>query len=260
MPATHGQFVWYELSTPDTEAAATFYATVMGWSPSDVPDGPMPYKLFNVGDAPSAGMMSQMDDALKAGVPPAWLGYVHVDDVDAAAAKAIELDGRLYHGPTEIPGVCRFAVLADPHSAAVGIMKWASPGPGDAPPRPPVSQGFAGWQELMTRDWRHAFDFHAALFGWTKGDAIDIGEMGTYQLFTTGGTAVGGMFNKPDAVPAPCWLYYFSIGPIADAAKRVTDAGGNIVTGPMEVPGGAWIVQCTDPQGAMFALVGSGPA
>jgi predicted enzyme related to lactoylglutathione lyase len=260
MPATHGQFVWYELMTPDTAAAEKFYATIMGWTPSEVSGGPMPYTLFSVGDAPSAGMMAQMEDARKAGVPPSWPGYVHVDDVDATAAKAIQLGGKSHHGPTDIPGVCRFAVLADPQSAVFGVMKWVSPGPGDAPARAPMSRGFAGWHELMADDWPTEFDFYAALLGWTKGDAVDIGEMGTYQLFAAGAGAVGGMFNKPAAVPVPFWLYYVCVGPIAEAVERVTSAGGKILIGPMEVPGGAWIVQCTDPQGATFALLGSGPA
>jgi predicted enzyme related to lactoylglutathione lyase len=67
------------------------------------------------------------------------------------------------------------------------------------------------------------------------------------------------MFNKPPAVPVPFWGYYFCVGAIEDAAARVTGAGGRIINGPMQVPGGSWIVQCMDPQGAMFSLLGSGP-
>jgi len=57
-------------------------------------------------------------------------------------------------------------------------------------------------------------------------------------------------------VPVPFWLYYFNIDDIDAAAKRVKAGSGQILNGPIEVPGGSWIVQCTDPQGAMFALVG----
>lgn len=144
-------------------------------------------------------------------------------------------------------------------------MTWASPGPGgkgpgDAPVPEPMSQGHVGWHELMAVDWTAALPFYQELFGWTKAEAIDIGEMGIYQLFALGDRSIGGMFNKPAAVPVPFWLYYVSVGPIDAAAARVTSSGGQILNGPMEVPGGMWIVQCRDPQGAIFALVGSGPA
>jgi uncharacterized protein len=55
--------------------------------------------------------------------------------------------------------------------------------------------------------------------------------------------------------PAPFWLYYFNVEAIDAAAARVTEAGGKVLMGPQQVPGELWIIQCTDPQGAMFALL-----
>jgi predicted enzyme related to lactoylglutathione lyase len=100
------------------------------------------------------------------------------------------------------------------------------------------------------------FPFYADTFGWGKGDAVELGPMGTYQLFTAGEQPIGGMFNKLPAMPAPYWLYYFNVGDIDAAGQRATDAGGRILHGPMQVPGGNWILQATDPQGGMFALTG----
>jgi hypothetical protein len=57
-------------------------------------------------------------------------------------------------------------------------------------------------------------------------------------------------------VPVPNWLYYFNVSDIDAAVDRVKTGGGQILNGPMQVPGGDWIVQGKDPQGAMFALVG----
>ena len=57
-------------------------------------------------------------------------------------------------------------------------------------------------------------------------------------------------------MPVPFWLYYFNVDDVDAAAQRVKAGGGQILDGPLEVPGGSWIVQCTDPQGAMFALEG----
>jgi uncharacterized protein len=81
--------------------------------------------------------------------------------------------------------------------------------------------------------------------------------MGKYQLFATGAEPVGGMMTKPPAIPRPYWGYYFNVPAIDAAVDRVKSAGGAILMGPQEVPGPMWILQCTDPQGALFALVSS---
>jgi len=117
------------------------------------------------------------------------------------------------------------------------------------------ARGRVGWHELLAADCEKAFAFYAELFGWQKADA-DTGAMGTYQLFSAEGQTIGGMFTKPPTVPVPFWLYYFNIGDIDLAMKRVKAGSGQILNGPIEVPGNRWIVQCTDPQGAIFALVG----
>lgn len=81
-----------------------------------------------------------------------------------------------------------------------------------------------------------------------------MGPMGAYQLFATGGAPVGGMMTKPPAMEWPAWRYYFNAAAIDAAAGRVKAAGGAVLMGPTEVPGGHWIVQCEDPQGAFFGL------
>ncbi len=73
--------------------------------------------------------------------------------------------------------------------------------------------------------------------------------------FPPEGQTIGGMFTKPPTLPHPFWLYYFNVDDIEAASKRVEAGGGQILYGPMVVPGGAWIVHCTDPQGAIFALL-----
>ena len=111
-----------------------------------------------------------------------------------------------------------------------------------------------GWHELLAADWEQAFAFYGELFGWRKAES-HTGVMGAYQGFSAGGETIGGMFTKPATLPLPFWLYYFNIGDIQAAAKRVEAGGGEILYGPTAVPGGALIVHCTDPQGAIFALL-----
>ncbi len=105
-------------------------------------------------------------------------------------------------------------------------------------------------------DGASAFAFYSGLFGWTKAEAIDMGQMGVYQTFATGGAPCGGMMTKKPETPAPFWLYYFNVDAVDAAMARVRDGGGQIIIDPMQVPGGSWIAHCLDPQGAMFAMVG----
>jgi hypothetical protein len=152
----------------------------------------------------------------------------------------------------DIPNVGRFAMVTDPQGAAFNVFKPLQGGQPAASREP----GRIGWHELHTTDWPKAFEFYSELFGWRKADAMDMGTMGIYQLFSIKDVPAGAMFNSPAAQAARYWLYYFIVGDIDAAGKRLTDGGGKIMQGPMQVPGGDWIIQAADPQGAAFALVG----
>ncbi len=250
---SHGSFLWYELATTDMDAAKSFYVYVVGWGTHDVAIPGMAYTLFTAAGAPVSGLMRLPQDASASGFRPSWLGYVGVSDVDSAAERIKALGGAVHVPPREIPALSRFAIGVDPQMATIAVFKWLDPGRDRAPE--PDAPGRIGWHELFAADWEKAWAFYADLFGWRKTDT-DVGPIGTYQLFSAGGTTIGGILTKPANVPIPFWLYYFNIGDIDDAMMRVRAASGRILAGPIEVPGDRWIVQCTDPQGAIFALVG----
>jgi uncharacterized protein len=259
MLSSHGRFLWYELATTDAAGAKAFYSVVMGWETQDLPMSRSDYTLFISGGAAVSGLMSLPENASELGFRPSWLGYVGVDDVDAAAARIEQLGGAIHVPPRDIPDVSRISVAVDPQMATIALLKWLPPlqqrnedqhhsAVRDAP-------GPVGWHELFAADWQKAWTFYADLFGWQKDDA-DVGEMGTYQLFSAGALTIGGMLTKPPNVTVPFWLYYFNVGDIDQAGRRVRNAGGKVIAGPIEVPGDRWILQCIDPQGAIFALVG----
>jgi hypothetical protein len=251
--AMTGKFVWYELMTSDPKAAESYYRSVMGW---DMKDAGMAdaYTLLSAGPAMIGGLMAIPDAARAKGARPSWAGYIGVDDVDGTVQRVKSAGGTIHHPPTDIPGVGRFAVVTDPHGAAFIVFK---PNSTEAPPPPPApgTPGHVGWHELHAGERESDFAFYAKLFGWSKGEAHDMGPMGIYQLFATGGDPVGGIMTKTPDIPAPFWLYYFNVEAIDAATARATQGGGKVVNGPHEVPGGSWIVQCLDPQGAMFAMV-----
>jgi predicted enzyme related to lactoylglutathione lyase len=255
MAGSQSPFVWYELMTTDEEGAKSFYGKVVGWGIQDW-EGPMKYAMFTAEGGTVAGVMALPEEARKMGAPTHWTGYVGVEDVDAATRKVKEQGGKEDVPPSDIPEVGRFCVVADPQGASFALFK---PLPMEQEqPRPSMqSPGGIGWHELYAVDAAEAFDFYSGLFGWTKSQEMDMGEMGKYHIFNIGEQMIGGMMNKPPQMPVPAWLYYFNVGDIDEAAARVKDNGGQVLNGPMEVPGGGWILQGMDPQGGMFALFGS---
>jgi predicted enzyme related to lactoylglutathione lyase len=248
MPVSEGGFVWYEHMTRDAPAAEAFYAKVVGWQAEDSGMPGMRYTLLKVGDRPVAGVMAvpKPEDV------PCWIAHILTSDVDGMVERVKQGGGGVHRPPSDIPGIGRFAVVADPQGAVFMLFR------ADGTPAPdlaPTTPGAIGWHELHARDWAAVFPFYQGLFGWEKSQAIDMGPMGTYQTFDIAGVWGGGMMNDAQA-PSPFWLYYFNVEDIDAAAARITGAGGSLLQGPNQVPGGSWIVQAHDPQGGLFALVG----
>ncbi|MBN9550558.1 MAG: VOC family protein [Alphaproteobacteria bacterium] len=240
--------------TTDLDAAEAFYTAVVGWKPEAFESAPgMPrYIVMNSSVRGVSGLMTMPEEPAKMGMPPAWLGYIHTKDVDASTQALKDAGGAIHRAPSDIPGVGRFAVVADPQGAAFMFLQPDQP---DQPPVPATTPGHIGWHELYTSDWRAAFDFYSHQFGWQSAGDFDMGEMGIYKTFSAGPESGGGMMNKPPQIPVPFWQFYFNVDAIDAAAKRVTDNGGKVLMGPMDVPSGQWIIQCQDPQGAHFALL-----
>lgn len=253
MSRYHGKFIWYDLTTGDTKSAESFYGKAFGWSAKDAGMGGGSYSLFSAGATTVGGLMPITQEMQAQGVPPCWTGYIAVDDVDAYATRVKKAGGTVRSGPEDIPGVGRFAVVADPHGAVFIIMKGNSAeGPPEAAPDAP---GHVGWRELQAGDGKAAFAFYSGLFGWKKVNAIDMGKMSVYQTFSTGAGAVGGIMTKMPEAPGPFWLYYFNAEALDAVLARVKGAGGKILLEPQQVPTGQWIAQCADPEGAMFGLL-----
>lgn len=246
---SQGAFCWYELATTDPQAARVFYADVIGWQAEEVPE--MHYTLLKSGDAMVGGLMALPDHVRQAGIPPHWIAYVAVDDVDQYTQRSQSEGATLHHGPADIPGVGRFAIITDPQGAPITLFKGTSPQP---PAVPGGTPGQFGWHELRTTDLDAGFTFYASLFGWTRAEAIDMGPMGTYQMFAHEGITRGGMMKTP-AGTHPCWLLYINVDAIDRVAQRAQLAGGMILQGAHQVPGGSWIAHLRDPQGADIAIV-----
>ncbi|MBW0144165.1 VOC family protein [Sphingomicrobium clamense] len=252
MANAHGDFVWYELLTEDPDTAAVFYNKVIGLEAAD--SGMEGYTLFNAPDGTQVAGMMKIDDDMKAGgARPAWMGYVEVDDVDASAEKAKSLGGAVHIEPRDIPGVGRFAMLADPAGAPFYIMS-TEEGDQSESFKADRTPGHVGWNECLAGKPDDAVGFYGELFGWTRGEAMDTPQ-GPYQMYGKDETMLGGMTQAGGEMPA-MWNYYWWSDGVEDAVERLKEAGGQLFHGPQEIPGGDVIIFATDPQGAMFCLVG----
>ena len=192
------------------------------------------------------------------GARPCWLGYIGVDDVDASLTAAEAAGGKVLMPARDIEMAGRIAMVADPNGAPFYVMTpKPSPGGGESTAFSPTLLGRCAWNELMGADQQAALDFYTVLFGWALPEPMDMGEMGKYQFVAHDGVTTGAIMRKPQQAPVSAWTHYFRVADIQAAKAAAEDAGGKIMMGPMEVPGGDWIVQGTDPQGAFFALVGA---
>lgn len=250
--SARGRFVWHDLLTTDPEAAKAFYTAVVGWGTTTWDQMETPYTMWTAGETPIGGIMQKPAEAVAAGAKPEWLAYVTVPDVDAAAARATALGGKVMAPPRDIPTVGRFAVLADPQGAFIAAYKPENAQP-EAEGKPPL--GDFSWHELATTDHEAAFAFYADLFGWEKTSAMDMGPAGVYQMYGRNGQTLGGMYTRPkETAGTPAWLHYARVVDVNAAAEKTKALGGQVIHGPMEVPGGDWIVMAVDPQGGPFAV------
>jgi predicted enzyme related to lactoylglutathione lyase len=248
-PAT--PFIWYELMTSDHKAAFPFYKQVFGWSISKSPLASHEYMIANAGPYNAAGMMTIPAEAH--GMPPCWAMYLGVADVEATCTQVEAAGGSVLRAPDDIPGVGRFAVLADPDGAMFIVMKPISNEP--MPVVPENTPGVVGWRELQAGDGDRALAWYIEQFGWTQAGGVDMGPNGTYHMFAAGGTPVGGIMTKVPEAPMAFWSFYFNVVGLDAAVARVRAGGGGVMIEAHEVPGPMWIAYVTDPQGAVFGMV-----
>lgn len=247
-----GRYLWYELMTSDPTGAQRFYTHVVGWGLQETRGLGAPYVMWTRGQTAIGGVMELPEQARQSGTPSHWMAYIGAPDLDGTVARATARGARVYVPPQEIPAAGRFAVLGDPQGAMFAMYAPSTP---PATESEPPQIGDFSWHELVTTDHAAAFDFYQAIFGWQQTGLDDRGVMGQYRMFGRKGWTLGGMYNKPADVQAPPhWLLYIRVADIHSAAQAVGAHGGRVLSGPAEVPGGDWVVQCFDPQGALFAL------
>ncbi len=215
MANAQGDFIWYELMTTDIDGARAFYGAVAGveiGAASDMPG--MDYRMIRYGEDFIGGVMALDEDMVAGGAFPLWIGYIGVDDVDATVEAITAKGGTLFFPARDIPGVGRFAMLADPQGAPFYIMRGASEG--DSTVWQDGDVGHWGWNELWTPDQPAALDFYGTLFGWRQEGVMPMGPRGDYLFMMQGDKRLGAFGPASDPAKPAYWRHVFrvpSIGP-----------------------------------------------
>lgn len=255
-----GSFIWYELMTTDAEGAKAFYDEVVGWNIGEASPDFNGYRMIGRSDGKAAGGVLPLTSEMQQhGARPTWLGYIHVTDVDRAVGSIEQAGGKSMMPAFDIPNVGRIAMVTDPLGAPFYVMKPIPPADDphgqsdvfsvDQPQR-------VRWNELATADPGAAIEFYKEQFGWAQEGDMDMGSMGKYSFLQHEGRGIGAVMRKPDQMPVSMWTYYIGVDDIDRAANAIRDGGGQILNGPMEIPGGEYALHGMDPQGAPFGLVG----
>jgi predicted enzyme related to lactoylglutathione lyase len=239
--------LWVDVSSPDLDKTREFYSGLFGWNAQVVPDPQAGgYTMFYL----DGKMVGAAGPTFSPDQHPAWTTYICTADADATAQAVKNAGGQVAMEPMDVMGQGRMAAFADPTGAYFSVWQPQAHRGAELVNEP----GSFSWNELYTRDLPRAREFYQKVFGWEI-EETEMGQ-GTYTLFKVDGRPIAGgmdMSFLPDDVP-PHWLVYFTVANTEDAAARVKELGGTILSGPQPTPMGPMAV-IDDPVNAAFAII-----
>ena len=246
-----GSFCWVELATSDQNAAKQFYSSIFGWTPNDSPMGPGEfYTIFRLQGRDAAAGYTLRPEQRAQHVPPNWMLYITVDNVDASAAKVPQLGGKVIVAPFDVMEAGRMAVIQDPTGAYFSMWQAIkNTGIGIA-----QVHGTLCWADLSTPDPKRAGDFYSGLFGWQ----LSVGGNDTtgYLHIKNGEHFIGGVppaSQRPPGAP-PHWMIYFQVDDVDVTANKASGLGAKLCPAPLSLEGVGRFAVISDPQGAAFAI------
>lgn len=241
MPAyTHGRFVWRAHVSADLDASQAFYAGLFGWTFTTTPGDRRPHSVAKAGTAPVCGFSRAPTPAAR----PHWSTYLSMEDVDGAAAIAAISGGRVMTPPTDMNGLGRCALIADPQGATVHLLRGAEGNP-QLPPRP--APFMFGWEALRTADRAGGLSFYRRLAPW------HVGELRGRTMFVAGTGNAADVQAASPGMPS-LWVPFVAVPDLVEHRRRAADLGARVRVEEMVVSdvGRALVVE--DPFGAVFGL------
>jgi uncharacterized protein len=247
-----GFFCWIELATTDQPAAKSFYQSLFGWTPADMPMGPDDfYTIFQLEGRDAAAAYTLRPEQRSQGVPPHWMLYIMVASADDAAKRAADLGGTVLKDAFDVFDAGRMAVLQDPTGAVFTVWQpKRSQGIGIA-----HVDGTLCWADLSTPDPQRASKFYSDLFGWQIMSDDEDPEH-NYLHIKNGEHFIGGIppasYRQPNTPPH--WLAYFNTSNCDAVASKATTLGAKLYLPPMTMENVGRFAVLADPQGAVFAI------
>ncbi len=245
-----GRFVWHDLITTNVDGAVDFYGKLFPeWSIEKLEtEGESQYHVIEVAGQDIGGIVGVPEES---GIPTHWIGYVAVEDCDAAVKRTVDLGGNCLVPAIDVPQVGRFAIVQDPQGAVLKPFRVQKQ---LALPTEPIA-GRPAWNELLTKDVAAARDFYCSVFGWSSIEQ-PVEGMDTYTLFRAGERDVAGIMSLPkDAEAPPNWLTYFHVEDVDSRAHTVEGLGGQTFVAPQDIPDVGRMSVHADPTGGFFALM-----
>jgi predicted enzyme related to lactoylglutathione lyase len=251
------RFIWHDLMTADVESAKRFYGEAFGWRFKG--DAKGEYDHIEAGQKGIGGIFKL--DASR-GVPPHWVGYVTVDDVDATVSKVKQLGGKVHVPKTDIPETGQFAIAADPLGAVFAPFRYTGKGANEPESNAMPEPYTFCWDELLASDPDAAARFYTTLFGW-RADSMDMPGFGRYTLLKRPGIKdsdgndknAGGLMKSPPGVPVSFWLTYVAVPDTDQLVAKVTRLGAKVTAPPMDIPNVGRFATLLDPQNAALAVL-----
>ena len=117
-----GEFVWNELATPNLQQAKDFYGKTFGWEFTDKDMGDMTYTFIKKGGKEFGGIWAIPSD-MQNQIPPHWLAYISVDNLDQAVDKAVKNGATVVKPKKKAGDMGVFAVLKDPSGAHIALWQ-----------------------------------------------------------------------------------------------------------------------------------------
>jgi predicted enzyme related to lactoylglutathione lyase len=231
----NGAITWHELYTSDVDAATRFYTELLGLELETADMGDFQYPMLRKDGRMHAGFVKKGHDE----VPSHWYPYVLVDDVDGRVERAKASGAELHHGPADLGGGLRAAVLGDAQHATFGVMSWNA--------EPPT--GVFAWDELHATDPDAAAGFYGDLLGWTTAEFVE-----EYRLFSAGETPVAGLMQERGGSPVAYWLAYFAVDDTDATAAKAMELGAGVILPPESMENVGRYAVLTDPTGAAFGI------
>jgi predicted enzyme related to lactoylglutathione lyase len=254
----HGMLSWADLGTTDLPSARRFYSELFGWSYQERQGPEGLYLVAQLRGRTASAIYDKSAELREKGLPPHWMSYFAVANVDERASRIETLGGKLVAGPLDAGpkgAAGRMVAALDPAGAVFALWQGrANPGAGVT-----GEPGALCWTELSTPKPAAVAGFYKGVLDWTE-QIMPMPDIGDYTVFNAGGKPSCGMMQTPQGSDGPpAWLPYFAVAGADDTFRRALDLGGRDCVQPQDIPGVGRFAVLADAQGVPFGVLQPAP-